>query len=170
MKSRLNPLTKMAALLTATMMLLLSTACSSNKNKDLEVDTYLNTSSTINPDISGESRPVNLSIFYLTDVSNFTKAGFYDLYSKPEQTLGDQLLKVTRLQAQADEDKEIELDAPPETKAIAVIAAFRDVDQAKWGDHVLTPEKCFMGCKPGLKGEELVIEVKRLSVDIALKD
>lgn len=145
-------------------------ACSSNKTQDLEIEGYVNSGSTINPDINDEARPINLTLYYLADPEAFDTAGFFDLFSNAEKILGDNLLKVTKLQAQPGQKQTLDLEAPQDTKAVGVVAAFRDVDESQWGAYMLTPDKCFIRCKPGLKGESIVIDIKRLSVNIDFSD
>ena len=156
-------------LLTLTVSMSVLSGCSSNKSQDMAIDGYVTARTTINPDINGDARPVNITLYYLNDAEAFNEAGFFDLFSNAEETLGDSLLKTNKILSQPGIKQRVDLEAPKATKAVGLVAAFRDIDQSQWRAIVLTPEKCFMSCDPGLEDESLYIEVKRLSVALAME-
>jgi type VI secretion system VasD/TssJ family lipoprotein len=137
--------------------------CGSNQPQSMFVEGYIQSSSILNPDIKGGYRPVNIKVFYLKSDAEFSKASFADLYKYPDKALGDSILHISSHQLLPSQSIEIDEAIPKGLKYIAVVAAFRSLDDAKWKDIKPIPEKCMMCTGDGL-WDPIGIKIDRLSV------
>lgn len=96
----------------------------------LSVD--LATSCGVNPDDGGKANPVVVRIYQLREDSAWTRAGFFDLYDNEAAAIGAAL--VSREERVLLPDQLLHVSAPmsPETRYVAVAAAFRDIDKVRW--------------------------------------
>ncbi len=144
--------------------------CSSNKSREIDVRGRIHATETLNPDVNGESRPVNLLVFYMSDPKAFEEATFLDLYRNAGDILGEGMLKMNRYQILPGQEKAFEDRAPESTTAVGVVAAFRDIDQSQWKAVVATPEKCYLTCPNSLYKDAILIDITRLTVTVKLGD
>ena len=138
-------------------------ACGSNQPQPTSVMGYIQSSSVLNPDINGGYRPVNIKVYYLKNNELFSQANFADLYRYPDKALGDSILHISSHQLLPGQSIELNEQVPDGLKHIAVVAAFRSIDDAAWKDIKPVPEKCFTCTGPGL-WDPIKIKVDRLSV------
>ena len=138
-------------------------ACGSNQPQSMLVDGYIQSSSVLNPDIKGGYRPVNVKVFYLKSDELFSQASFADLYRYPDKALGDTILHMSSHQLLPSQTIELDEQIPNGLKYIAVVAAFRSIDDANWKDIKPIPEKCFTCTGLGL-WDPVKIKVDRLSI------
>ena len=148
----------------------MSAGCGSNAKKDIEVRGEIRATEALNPDVNGDSRPVQIKVFYLKATDAFSKASFLELYQTPGDVLMENMLKSNTYQIQPGQSISIEDRAPDDTIAVGVIAAFRDIDNAEWRAVVSTPEKCYLSCPNSLRKDALLIDLTRLTVRVRLGD
>lgn len=86
----------------------------------------------INPDLDNRPSPMIVRFYELSSVGKFNEAGFFKLYEQDEDTLGKDLLERDELQFIPGETRTFERELNPETRYIAVMAAFREIDKATW--------------------------------------
>lgn len=81
---------------------------------------------------SGSPLPVVVRVYQLSDDSAFKSAGFRDLWKKDAEVLGATLLSSKEIVMQPDSSQKISVPLDEKTKFVAVFAAFRNSDAAKW--------------------------------------
>lgn len=85
-----------------------------------------------NPDARGRASPLTVRVYALKTSGPFEGADFFSLFEKESATLGAELVQREEMLLRPGESKKIEMTLPPEAKAIAVMAAYRDIDRARW--------------------------------------
>jgi len=153
-------------LLALTISLALS-ACGSNPVKSLNVEGSIEATSILNPDINGGYKPVNVKVYYLNSDSEFSHANFTDLYKHTDKVLGSSILHISSHQLRPGQTLEIEEQVSSDLKYIGVVAAFRNIQDAKWKTIKAIPEKCFFCTGPGL-WDPVTITIDRLTVKLDL--
>lgn len=144
-------------------------ACGSNKPKPATVEGTISASAVINPDLKGEYRPVNIKLFFLKNDATFQQAGFNELFSRTDATLGDELVYVLSKQVLPGQSLKLEEEIPEGTKYVGAIAAFRALEDARWRDIKPVPEKCWSCRGPGL-WNPINISIDRLTIDVSIED
>jgi len=90
----------------------------------------------VNPDSRGRPSPVVVRVYALKSLAAFNSASFFSLYGKDKETLGAEFVDSEELQLMPGEKREFQKEYPPETRYLAVFAAFRDVEHAHWRDSI----------------------------------
>jgi type VI secretion system protein VasD len=90
----------------------------------------------VNPDSRGRPSPVVVRVYALKSLAAFNSASFFSLYGKDKETLGAELIDSEELQLIPGDKREFQKEYPPETRYLAVFAAFRDVEHAHWRDSI----------------------------------
>lgn len=99
-----------------------------------------NTAATVNPDSHGRSSPVVVRLFELKSLAAFEAADFFSLYERDKETLGSELVAREEIQLHPSEQQRVDRQTQPETRYIAVIAAFRGLERAVWRGSVAVSE------------------------------
>jgi type VI secretion system protein VasD len=93
----------------------------------------VNSSDGLNPDPrSGASSPVVVRIYQLTSESDFLNADFNALYRNEAPTLGKSLVTRQELTVLPGTSSTEKLELASETRALAVLAAFSDIEHSQW--------------------------------------
>lgn len=120
---------------------LLTSACSTvGKALDISTRTKLEFSvgENINPDGSGRTSPLVISVFELKDASGFEGMDFLSLYENAADSLGENLIAVRKLPALAPgKDRQNKLKLNNETRFIGLLAEFSDFEDSKY--HLVMP-------------------------------
>jgi len=85
-----------------------------------------------NPDARGRASPLTVRVYALKSPGPFEGADFFSLFEKDQATLGAELVQREEMLLRPGESKKLDLTLPADAKAIAVMAAFRDLDRARW--------------------------------------
>lgn len=86
----------------------------------------------INPDSDGRPSPVIIKVYELASKTVFENQDFFALYDNPEAILRTDLLKKDELVFEPGQRNEYRMALQPATKAVAVVAAYRDIEGARW--------------------------------------
>lgn len=148
-------------------------ACGSNKDKESvsiasiiiadkppRVDITIQTSNYVNPDRVGRPSPIVIRLYQLKVDTAFNNANFFALYDSDKDILGDDLVKVEEMEIAPG--KTITLPRKKfamETKMLGVLAAYRNLDNAKWRATVRTPIN--RKSKITIRLEELTVVVEK---------
>lgn len=89
-------------------------------------------SNQVNPDVNGRPSPIVMRIYELKNIGKFEEADFYNLLEGYETFLGADLLASEQFHLQPGDTKIVKHAVAPETKYIAVTAAYRDLNEAVW--------------------------------------
>lgn len=90
----------------------------------------------VNPDASGRPSPIVVRVFELRSLAAFQRADFFSLWDKDREMLGPELLNREEYALAPGERRPFNRQIQPETRYIAVIAAFRDLQRASWRGSV----------------------------------
>lgn len=86
----------------------------------------------MNPDMRGRASPLTVRVYALKSPGPFEVADFFSLYDKDQATLGAELVLREERLLRPGESQKIEMTLQADTKAIGVLAAYRDLDRARW--------------------------------------
>lgn len=99
------------------------------KPKVLTLD--VQAAANVNPDARGRPSPVVVRIYELKSAAPFENADFVSLYEKDQSVLGAEVVVRDEFVLAPGESKAIKREAG-ESKFLAVMAAFRDLERARW--------------------------------------
>ena len=85
-----------------------------------------------NPDARGRALPLTVRVYALKSPGPFEGADFFSLFEKDQATLGAELVQREEVLLRPGETKKLDFNLPPDAKSIGVMAAFRDLDRARW--------------------------------------
>lgn len=85
-----------------------------------------------NPDAEGRASPVVLRFFQLSQPGAFQQADYFALNENPRGVLGGTLIDQGELVMAPGSSRELVFSADQRTRAIGVVAGFRDIDEARW--------------------------------------
>jgi|688.fasta_scaffold209281_3 type VI secretion system protein VasD len=86
----------------------------------------------VNQDIYRMPSPLVIMTYQLKSVNAFKNADFFSLYPNPTTTLGEDLVSLEQTEIKPQQKLVFTEKILPPTKFIAVIAAYRDIDNAIW--------------------------------------
>lgn len=89
-------------------------------------------STALNPDITGRPSPLVVRVLELSEARQFASADFFRLYEHADQELGSHLLKTHELDIQPGQNHVQDLQLNPATRHLGIIAAYRDIETARW--------------------------------------
>lgn len=147
--------------------LVLLSACASKPPEDVTLKGSVQAADTLNPDSQGRPSPLVIKIYQLGAKDKFELAEFFALFDQPDAALGGDLLAVEDIMLKPGELRPYEGEFDPTTKYIGVIAAYRDIHQAKWRAVVPMPEKNLMKF---LKRGGLNIKAESLAINVQVDD
>lgn len=104
------------------------------KPKPTQVALTLVADAKANPDTRGRASPLSVRVYVLKTPGLFQEADFFSLFEKDQATLGAELVQREELLLRPGETRKLELSPPPEAKALAVLAAYRDLERSRWRD------------------------------------
>jgi type VI secretion system protein VasD len=100
--------------------------------KEGSVEISLAAGRQLNPGTTGRASPVEIHLFDLKSTASFEAANFDGLFEKERETLGPDLITRDELFLQPGEQKKLEHKLAPETRALGVAVAFRELERASW--------------------------------------
>ena len=86
----------------------------------------------LNPDSTGRPSPVTVRIYELKSPAQFGNADFMMLFDQDKSVLAGDIVAREEFVLRPGESKGFNKLLAPETQAIGVMAAFRDLERAKW--------------------------------------
>jgi len=147
-----------AALLAATMTALVAAGCASAP-KPTKVSGSVEASATINPSTSQRPSPLLLRVYELKSPTAFNAADFMSLYQRDQAELAADLVAREELTLAPGESRPLSKMLSPDTRYIGVVAAFRDLEHARWRSIAVV--------EPG-KSKKVVIRADALSVAVTV--
>jgi len=97
-----------------------------------KISTQVLVSFDTNPDANGRPSPLVVRIYELKSNNIFDTADFYKLYDEEEATLGGDLLSREEFEFSPGGGREITHKVHDQARYLGVIAAYRNIDQARW--------------------------------------
>jgi len=89
-------------------------------------------SEKLNPDIENRASPIVIRIYQLTHIDSFNNSDFFALYENDQSILAKDLKYREEMEIKPSLTIITPLEINPDSKYIAVLAAFRDLDKAQW--------------------------------------
>jgi len=119
---------------TLAVLALVTVGCASTPEpcKLVPYELFVEGASTLNLNIEGQSMPVELRAYFLSERDLMEKADFEAVWQRAEETLGATLLKKTSFTVVPGEHKISPISVPPATSFIALVALFRQIDGDQW--------------------------------------
>ena len=133
-------------------------ACASKPPPPASVAGTIAASPEVNPSASRRPSPILVRVYELKSAAAFNGADFMSLYQRDQASLAADMLAKEEYTLSPGESKTFAKTLAPDTRFLGVVAAFRDVEHAKW--RAIAP------IQPGQK-QRVEIRAADLSVDIA---
>jgi type VI secretion system protein VasD len=111
----------------------------------------------LNPDHEGNPSPLVVRLYELKSATAFNNSGFFSLYDNDSAELGDDLKGREEIEFQPGQALFLERELEMETRYLGVIAAYRDIENARW--------RAVIEVEPG-SDTEVIIALERLAVNI----
>jgi len=129
----------------------------------------INTSSDLNPDDDDRSSPVVLRVYELSDDKLFNESDFFDLYDEDSEVFETAFyLKKQEMELNPNESRKLDMTLSDDTKYVGFIAAYRDIDAAKWREvHSITKQRA-TGV-PVYSSRGLVVDLKKNKIVVSGK-
>lgn len=103
------------------------------------IEVTLRASNRLNPDERGEPLPTVVMLYQLKSAAKLAAAGFEDVYRKPKEVLGEDLLQAEELQVAPGEQQTRKLERDKAAKALAVVVIVRRPSGPAWRSIVELP-------------------------------
>lgn len=109
------------------------TACSMTRYVATPSDKItLKAEAEVNPDLEGRPSPISVKVYELSSRATFDALDFDKAWSNATVVLSDQLLSSAEFVLLPKQTKQHQIALRPNTTHIAIVAAYRDIDHAKW--------------------------------------
>ena len=144
-------------------------ACGGAPPKDVVINGDLIATETVNPNRDGRASPVTVVVFHLKSADAFMSQDFFNLYDKDSGVIDADLIQRIDMQVQPGQTLPMASEFDPETTHIGVLAAFRDIDNAKWREIIALPEKSLMEKLNPFSDKKLIVTVDSLSVSAVVE-
>jgi len=92
----------------------------------------IETSTQVNPDEKGRAAPIMVRVYEFKNTATFESADFFTLQNDGKNALGADALAMDEYILRPGEKRVIERKSSPETVAIGVLAAYRDLGKSVW--------------------------------------
>jgi type VI secretion system protein VasD len=127
--------------------------------KPAQVAGTIQASQQVNPSASKRPSPLLLRVYELKTAAVFNSADFMSLYQRDKTELGADMLGKEEFVLAPGESKTFSKTLALDTRFLGVVAAYRDVEHAKW--------RSIVPVQPG-QMHKLVIRANELSVEAAM--
>ena len=113
----------------------------------------------VNPGLSGKPSPIVVHLYDLSAKGAFVQADYFSLAKKGKAVLGDDLVAKEMFHLKPGEKKLIQRTLASKTRYLAVVAAYRDIDQALWRGVIAIPAH---------QTSYIIIKVGKLAVSVKM--
>jgi type VI secretion system protein VasD len=111
---------------------LLALAACSSPPKPTLVSATLKAGTDVNPDLRKRASPIVVRVYELKSSAAFEGADFVSLYERDQATLAAEMGAREEFTLRPGETRQWDKATAPDTKFIGVMAAFRDIEHARW--------------------------------------
>ncbi len=125
--------------------LLFASACGSKPlpppppSKPTVVEVTISADRGINADTRGRPSPLVVRVYELSSLAAFDTADYFALFEKDKETLGSELVMREELHVRPGETQRLVRTMQSATRYLAVVAAFRELERARWRAAVHVP-------------------------------
>jgi type VI secretion system protein VasD len=106
--------------------------------RTLQIDVRADTA--LNLDARDRPAPLVVRIYELRGPVAFQAADFFGLYEREQAALGNDLVGREEIQVRPGESRKLGRDLHPESRVVAVLAAYRDLERASWRALLTLPD------------------------------
>jgi type VI secretion system protein VasD len=124
-----------------------------------QVNGTLQASAQINPSVSRRPSPLLVRVYELKTAASFNAADFMSLYQRDQTELATDLVGKEEFMLAPGETKVFAKTLSPETRFLGVMAAYRDVEHARW--------RSIVAIQPG-QVQQVTIRAGELAVEAAV--
>ncbi|AKJ28868.1 type VI secretion system lipoprotein TssJ [Caldimonas brevitalea] len=110
---------------------LLLAACAGGP-KPTRVEVQLAGNALLNPDSRNRPSPAMVRVYELKTPAAFESADFFSLFDKDRETLAADLNARDEFVLQPGQTLSFKRDTKPDTRYVAVMVAYRDLEHARW--------------------------------------
>lgn len=100
--------------------------------KPTEITGSVQASASINPSVSRRPSPLLVRVYELKSTTAFNSADFVSLYQRDQAELGAEMIGREEFTLNPGDSRTFVKTASAETRHLGVVAAYRDVDRARW--------------------------------------
>jgi type VI secretion system protein VasD len=115
----------------------------------------------VNPDARQRPSPVVVRVYELKSATLFEQADFVSLFEKEQAVLGAELVSREEFVLRPGETKPLTKPLSPDTKFIGVMAAFRELERARW--RAVVPVAAGKKNVVSIDLNEITLQAKRTS-------
>jgi type VI secretion system protein VasD len=137
---------------------LLLSACA-GPPKPASVTGTIQASAQINPSASKRPSPLLVRIYELKSAAGFNAADFMSLYQRDQAELAADLLAKEEFVLSPGETKTFAKTLAPDTRFLGVVAAYRDIEHAKW--------RTVVAVEPG-QAQKVTVRAGELAVEATI--
>ena len=101
-------------------------------NEGADVQLNILVDKQVNPDPSGRASPLVIKIYHLNDKLAFETKDFFSIYDATDKDLQKAIVEQKEYQLNPGHEIHQGLVTDPQTQFIGIVAAFRDIEVAKW--------------------------------------
>ena len=98
----------------------------------ISIDLTTSASKQLNPDLEKRASPIVIRVYLLTHIDTFDNSDFFALYENDKIILEKDLKFREEMEIKPGQSTSKILKISPDSQYIAVLAAFRDLDNAQW--------------------------------------
>ena len=107
--------------------------CSATRYVDTPTETLtLAATSEVNPNLAGEASPVVVKVYQMSERTTFDTLDFEGAFNNAESLLGNKLKSRKELVLRPGESARHKMELASDAGHIAVVAAYRNIDEAQW--------------------------------------
>ncbi|WP_035375457.1 type VI secretion system lipoprotein TssJ [Pseudoduganella violaceinigra] len=136
-------------------------SCASGPPKPAVMQTNVTVSGDVNPDTRGRASPVVLRLFELKNLGAFQSADFFSLLERDKEALGGELVAREEFTLRPGETKHFDRTLQADTRFVAVVAAFRDLEKSSWRASLPVPAGQSMPVSISLKSRGVSISAEK---------
>lgn len=137
---------------------LLLSACA-GPPKPASVTGTIQASAQINPSASKRPSPLLVRIYELKSAAGFNAADFMSLYQRDQAELAADLLAKEEFVLSPGETKTFAKTLAPDTRFLGIVAAYRDIEHAKW--------RTVVAVEPG-QAQKVTVRAGELAVEATI--
>jgi type VI secretion system protein VasD len=119
--------------------LMLCLALAGCGTKPTLIQGQLSATADVNPDSNGRASPIVVRVYDLKAVAAFETADFFSLWDKDQATLGADVTGRDEYLMRPGEERKLERAPQNGAAFLGVVAAFRDIEHARWRATVAVP-------------------------------
>jgi type VI secretion system protein VasD len=123
----------------------------------------------LNPDVNGRPSPVRVKIFHLSSRATFDNLDFDELFYNAKNLLSDELILEQTYTLQPKQKIKETLPVDKGTQYVAVLAAYRDIDNAQWRHIMEISDRHYYSHRYDI-GQASIIPVRRNRRSLANKE